>query len=814
MRVRRKIRKLITYILVVSFLVTCMPFLFLENAEANNIVLDGYMRQPDHGRNYWQSSNLREWLNSSEEKVNYTCNSPSKERLGNNAYDDEPGFLSEFTLEEQNAIAVTEHRVFIAQCDASVKDGGSGNTSWISVPHESLIFSTPGLLENWDKYSYQKVKDKVYLLNIYELYSFVQKRGYALEKKITDAAREKYSYYNENISYWINATSNSTNGDGIARVAKNGTTAYTSGDGLCAPSGVVPVINLKPNWLFPNGKLAKNLSIGEIVIFGRHLGEPIEWRVINIQDGYPMLLAEKAISIKAYDAPGDPALAHSEYINFSNEPYIERTNPIYTAKDKSSDTISPNFIFDNENELYERQNDEFVLSLKVEDESVIEGIILPDGRRLNPNDTKTEFQYTVTQNGNFLFTAWDIHNNYKLYVVPVGNINVPATVVIKPSADGWTNKDVTVDINATSDVGYKATEIIQNRRDFFAPLWTNYTSYTGKRIRITGNVEFVNADKPVESVIATAGISYKYIGKSQGNFFISTTWKSPERYSLKDLQENGKKHFDVIYTVPGNYHSNFRPWLQLNIPFFERAYTIKWTDVEYQLLDKDDLQIEKITLPTGEEITDQSSYRDILTEEGEYKYTVLDSRGIVYERIVKVLIDKVNPMLNVVPNKTNLTKEVTLTVTATDNRSGIKEIKLPNGSTTSNSTAEYIVRANGSYTFEVHDRAGNITKKTVSVNNIFDSTISHPVNIRVGGSKRLSIIAMCAGHPCGDITKEADCISSNQDVAEVIIGQNGEKTVRGRSKGDAVLTITYEGVTATIPVTVRPKLYVYIRTLL
>ncbi len=814
MKVGKNIKKFISVLLIVSFLFMCVPFSHLKNVEANNIVLDGHIRQPDHGRNYWQSSNLREWLNSSEEKVNYTCNSPSKERLGNNAYDDEPGFLSEFTLEEQNAIAVTEHRVFIAQCDASVKDGGSGNTSWIDVPHESLIFSAPGLLENWDKYSYQKVKDKVYLLNIYELYTFVQKRGYALEKKLTDAAREKYSYYNENISYWINATSDSGNGDGIARVAENGITAYTSGGGLCAPSGVVPVINLKPNWLLPNGKLAKNLNIGEIVIFGRHLGEPIEWRVINIQDGYPMLLAEKAISLKAYDAPGDPALAHSEYINFSNEPYIERTNPIYTAKDKSSDTIPPNFILDNENELYERQNDEFVLSLKVEDESVIEGIILPDGRRLNPNDTKTEFQYTVTQNGNFLFTAWDIHNNYKLYVVPVGNINVPATVVIKPSADGWTNKDVTVDINVTSDVGYKATEMIQNYKEFQAPLWTNYTSYTGKRIKITGNVELVNADKPVESVAATAGISYKYIGKSQGNFFISSTHISPERYSLKDLQENGKKHFDVICTVPGNYHSDFRPRLQLNIPDFERAYTIKWTDVEYQLLDKDDLQIEKITLPTGEEITGQSSYRDILTEEGEYKYTVLDSRGIVYERIVKVLIDKVNPMLNVVPNKTNLTKEVTLTATATDNRSGIKEIKLPNGSTTSNSTAEYIVRDNGSYTFEAHDRAGNITKKTVSVNNIFDSIISHPVNIRVGGSKRLSITAMCAGHPCGDITKEADCISSNQDVAEVIIGQNGEKTVRGRSKGDAVLTITYEGVTATIPVTVRPKLYVYIRTLL
>jgi len=108
------IKKVISILLIMLFLVTCMPFLFLENAEANNIVLDGCIRQPDHGRNYWQSSNLREWLNSSEEKVNYTCNSPSKERLGNNAYDDEPGFLSEFTPEEQNAIAVTEHRVYIA----------------------------------------------------------------------------------------------------------------------------------------------------------------------------------------------------------------------------------------------------------------------------------------------------------------------------------------------------------------------------------------------------------------------------------------------------------------------------------------------------------------------------------------------------------------------------------------------------------------------------------------------------------------------------------------------------------------------------
>jgi len=96
-----------------------------------------------------------------------------------------------------------------------------------------------------------------------------------------------------------------------------------------------------------------------------------------------------------------------------------------------------------------------------------------------------------------------------------------------------------------------------------------------------------------------------------------------------------------------------------------------------------------------------------------------------------------------------------LTATAEDDRSGIKEIKLPNGSTTSNSTAEiYCQGPTEAILLEVHDRAGNITKKTVSVNNIFDFIISHPVNIRVGGSKRLGITAMCAGYPCGDITKE------------------------------------------------------------
>ncbi|MGH2331141.1 DUF6273 domain-containing protein [Thermoanaerobacter mathranii] len=113
------------FLLIIVFL---LGMLQLSNFAAailtENPVLPGSEYRVLYGSNYWQTSNLREWLNSADEKVNYTCQPPSTDKLGNNAYDTEPGFLSEFTEEERNAIAVTKHRVFISSPDASVKTGG------------------------------------------------------------------------------------------------------------------------------------------------------------------------------------------------------------------------------------------------------------------------------------------------------------------------------------------------------------------------------------------------------------------------------------------------------------------------------------------------------------------------------------------------------------------------------------------------------------------------------------------------------------------------------------------------------------------
>lgn len=62
------------------------------------------------GNNAWEESNIRTWLNSSDEVVFYKDQAPIVQATSEhyNGYQNEAGFLSHFTEEEQNAIVLTE----------------------------------------------------------------------------------------------------------------------------------------------------------------------------------------------------------------------------------------------------------------------------------------------------------------------------------------------------------------------------------------------------------------------------------------------------------------------------------------------------------------------------------------------------------------------------------------------------------------------------------------------------------------------------------------------------------------------------------
>ena len=70
-------------------------------------------------------------------------------------------------------------------------------------------------------------------------------------------------------------------------------------------------------------------------------------------------------------------------------------------------------------------------------------------------------------------------------------------------------------------------------------------------------------------------------------------------------------------------------------------------------------------------------------------------------------------------NPTNWTNgDVTITSNTTDDMSGVKRIKKPDGSYTYSVSTIYVVPANGSYTFVLEDNVGNTRNYTVTINNI------------------------------------------------------------------------------------------------
>lgn len=75
----------------------------------NHIIEDMDLQIKVRGNNNWAQSNIRTWLNSDKEIVDYLDQAPTRIAAGNNFYDSEAGFLNGFTDTERNAIMTVNH---------------------------------------------------------------------------------------------------------------------------------------------------------------------------------------------------------------------------------------------------------------------------------------------------------------------------------------------------------------------------------------------------------------------------------------------------------------------------------------------------------------------------------------------------------------------------------------------------------------------------------------------------------------------------------------------------------------------------------
>ena len=119
-----------------------------------------------------------------------------------------------------------------------------------------------------------------------------------------------------------------------------------------------------------------------------------------------------------------------------------------------------------------------------------------------------------------------------------------------------------------------------------------------------------------------------------------------------------------------------------------------------------------------------------IQEDGEYRFKAYDIAG--NQTLAKVTIsniDKEAPTLTLSPSTEDFTnKSVIITAKASDEKSGVDKIKLPDGNEIEKNEATFEVSENGKYKFIAVDKAGNEFEEEIEITNISNAVPTITVN--------------------------------------------------------------------------------------
>lgn len=151
------------------------------------------------GSNYWNDSNIKDWLNSdaSAGNVIWSCgNPPDKEHVrdGFNAYDKEAGFLNGFTQAEKSAIKTVTQKQLLDSYEYSP----TGNENYYFA-----LGDINNVLANYDTAYSEITTDKVFLLDVKQVFNLYRDFGDYYMASPTLKAVENSGYITDYVSYWL-----------------------------------------------------------------------------------------------------------------------------------------------------------------------------------------------------------------------------------------------------------------------------------------------------------------------------------------------------------------------------------------------------------------------------------------------------------------------------------------------------------------------------------------------------------------------------------------------------------------------------------
>jgi len=359
------------------------------------------------------------------------------------------------------------------------------------------------------------------------------------------------------------------------------------------------------------------------------------------------------------------------------------------------------------------------------DSAGVESIQTPDGNWTNSSSVN----YTVSANGTYTFTVKDISGLTTTNYININNIETTAptatSVVIQNQDENGYDIYVYGVFDTTSDI---------NRVQF--PTWTDYGGQDDLAPSWWGN-------SAVSGTNLGGGTWMFHVNKSSHN------------------NELGVYHTDIyVYDNAGNYnplcgYQTTLKWdddaniISNDIPTSMEAgklYTVyvtvqntgnKTWDGNYRLGaigDSDPLASARQYLPTGTTVAPGGSYTFTFTmtaPKNPGTYTTdwrMVHDGVTWfgSYISKniTIIDTTPSTLTFSPSSFTASnpgwtnQPETISISATDSGSGVKNITLPNGNVVTSSTVNYIVSKDGTYTFAVTDNTGNVVSKDIVISNI------------------------------------------------------------------------------------------------
>jgi hypothetical protein len=343
-------------------ILTIKPF----DAAGEHKYLDGMLQatnsnnnRTSYGSDLWETSNIRSWLNSTATvgNVEWPDGCPPIESAvwaGYNDYVTEKGFLAEgnFTAYEINVIKSVTQKSILNEIDAAkLKIGGT----------EGLIsdYNISTIVQNYDTAYYQNLTDKIFLLDVKQINKvFLNSstlgtnyyKGKPTQKAIDNSEFKDPTSINTS-NYWFNwirtpdaggddpAFVNYLNNQGLTRkfhafyysilgcrpafYMNVSSAVFRSGDGLegtpfVADSDFIPTPPVSPSPTPPPSSL---INIGEYVQMGRYYDEPILWRCVDIDENGPLMLSDRILTFKPFDATGN-----HKYLDGTPQSGFSRTN--------------------------------------------------------------------------------------------------------------------------------------------------------------------------------------------------------------------------------------------------------------------------------------------------------------------------------------------------------------------------------------------------------------------------------------------------------------------------------------------------------